>query len=122
MNAKLLFAESEFRESISKLHTELSKLKIIEIDSISYTKLSLKNINKKSKLKTNQRDVNHPILIVHTSGTTGQAKGAVLSQKAVYYNILNSVHMHKFQKSDHILTVIPLELDINPEFSYGIIN
>ena len=108
VNAKLLFAESEFIESISKLHTELSKLKIIEIDSISYTKLSLKNINKKSKLKTNQRDINHPILIIHTSGTTGQAKGAVLSQKAVYYNILNSVHMHKFQKSDHILTVIPL--------------
>ena len=32
MNAKLLFAESEFIESISKLHTEIPKIKIIDID------------------------------------------------------------------------------------------
>lgn len=111
VTAKLLFTELEFKNTISELYINIPKLRIIGIDFVPQTKLSLKNsikINKNSEVKKIISDFNHPILIVHTSGTTGQAKGAVLSQKAVYYNILNSIHMHKLEKSDHILTVIPL--------------
>ena len=46
--------------------------------------------------------------MVYTSGTTGQPKGAVLTQEAVLFNALNSVHMHDLDISDHILTVLPM--------------
>jgi fatty-acyl-CoA synthase len=49
-----------------------------------------------------------PLLIVYTSGTTGQPKGTVLSQAAVACNALNSIHMHGLTARDHVLTVLPM--------------
>ena len=47
-------------------------------------------------------------LIVYTSGTTGQPKGAVLTQDALLWNAVNSAHMHDLTSADHVLTVLPL--------------
>jgi fatty-acyl-CoA synthase len=49
-----------------------------------------------------------PLLVVYTSGTTGEPKGAVLTQKAVACNALNSIHMHDLTAADHVLTVLPM--------------
>jgi len=49
-----------------------------------------------------------PILLVYTSGTTGRPKGAVLDQRALLFNALNSVHMHALSPTDRVLTVLPL--------------
>lgn len=49
-----------------------------------------------------------PLLIVYTSGTTGLAKGAVLTQDAVRWNAANSVDMHAMTGEDRILTALPL--------------
>lgn len=48
------------------------------------------------------------LLIVYTSGTTGQPKGAVLTQKAVACNAHNSIDMHDLKAADHVLTVLPM--------------
>jgi fatty-acyl-CoA synthase len=49
-----------------------------------------------------------PLLLCYTSGTTGRAKGAVLSARTVTCNALNSIHMHEMTAADRILTVLPL--------------
>ncbi len=48
------------------------------------------------------------LLLVYTSGTTGDPKGAILTQEAVLYNALNSIHMHGMTEDDTILTVLPM--------------
>ncbi len=48
------------------------------------------------------------LLIVYTSGTTGRAKGAVLSQKALVANAQGSIEMHGLTPDDRVLVVLPL--------------
>ncbi|MCB2100503.1 MAG: long-chain fatty acid--CoA ligase [Rhodobacterales bacterium] len=53
-------------------------------------------------------DRDTPLLLVYTSGTTGHPKGAVLTQDALFWNALNSLHCHDMTSADHILTVLPM--------------
>ncbi|MCZ7565399.1 MAG: AMP-binding protein [Burkholderiales bacterium] len=49
-----------------------------------------------------------PVLISYTSGSTGRPKGVVLSQSALFYNAVNSTHMHDLASTDRVLTTLPL--------------
>lgn len=49
-----------------------------------------------------------PVLLVYTSGTTGRAKGAVLTQQALAWNAVNSQHMHDMTSRDRVLTFLPM--------------
>ncbi|ETW97306.1 MAG: hypothetical protein ETSY1_23230 [Candidatus Entotheonella factor] len=49
-----------------------------------------------------------PLLIVYTSGTTGYPKGAVLTQNALQWNAMQSIHLHDMTSRDHILTPLPM--------------
>jgi fatty-acyl-CoA synthase len=48
------------------------------------------------------------VLLVYTSGTTGRPKGAVLDQRALHCNALNSIDMHGLSAADRVLTILPL--------------
>ena len=48
------------------------------------------------------------VLLVYTSGTTGRAKGALLSQDSLCHNARNAQHMHDMTSADRILTVLPM--------------
>jgi fatty-acyl-CoA synthase len=48
------------------------------------------------------------ILIVYTSGTTGEPKGAVLTQSALLWNGFNSIHAHDLSQEDHVLSTLPM--------------
>ena len=51
---------------------------------------------------------NDPVLLCYTSGTTGKAKGALLSNNALAWNAVNSTHMHDLTSEDVVLTVLPM--------------
>jgi fatty-acyl-CoA synthase len=53
-------------------------------------------------------DPSLPLLLVYTSGTTGQPKGALLRQDALIWNAVMSQHMHDMTANDHVLTVLPM--------------
>ena len=109
---KAFFIESEFIKTSSNISLKYKNIKIIGIDFKPRSNLTIKNlenINIKSKIHYKiKNNIQKPLLIVYTSGTTGKPKGAVITQKAIYYNTLNSIYMHQFNNTDIILTVIPL--------------
>ena len=49
-----------------------------------------------------------PQMIMYTSGTTGQPKGALLSQKKTFYNTFNADIYFDIRSSDRMLVVMPL--------------
>jgi len=49
-----------------------------------------------------------PVLILYTSGTTGQPKGVVLTQDVLAWSARNSVAMHDMTADDRILMVLPM--------------
>jgi fatty-acyl-CoA synthase len=81
---------------------------VIDLDGVSANTLHYADLVKHKRPGVpNTGTLDDPLLIVFTSGTSGQPKGAVLTQKAMHWNALNSRLMHDMCRSDHVLTTLP---------------
>lgn len=53
-------------------------------------------------------DADTAVVLCYTSGSTGTPKGVVLTQSALFWNAVNSAHMHDMTSADRVLTTSPM--------------
>jgi len=99
--AKVLFHDGHFAEQIGAV---LEGLETVPVDVSD----RLASLGENHAPVQSEAELGDAFLIVYTSGTTGRPKGAVLTQEAVLWNAVISLHAHDFTPDDHILNILPL--------------
>lgn len=69
---------------------------------------SLRLVNEGAVLSIREVDLNDPWLMIYTGGTTGKAKGVVLSFNSVNWNAINTIISWGLSDSDCTLNYMPL--------------
>ncbi|MBC8258093.1 MAG: long-chain fatty acid--CoA ligase [SAR324 cluster bacterium] len=108
--ATLLVCEADFRENAERARTQNPACKLIAYDFSAEGWSGFDDLLTDSTACEKNLEISQeaPILIIYTSGTTGRPKGAVLTQNALFWNALNSIHLHDLTSEDHVLSVLPL--------------
>ena len=107
--AKVLFAGAEFAEHAAGLHAAQADMRLVGVGDVGphgYATL----VAGARPISASPDAAGHatPALLCYTSGTTGRPKGALLDQRALLFNALNSLHMHGLTAADRVLTTLPM--------------
>ena len=108
---KVLLAEPRFIEQIDAFRDELGSMTLVAFGAPPRGWIAFDDL-----MRRGDAPVPHdprvgpdtPLLICYTSGTTGKAKGALLTQDALAWNAANSADLHGLTSEDRILTTLPL--------------
>ena len=107
--AKVLIVEKAFGDLVGPLREGLPGCQMVGLDYEPAGGGRWSELNSRSCGKAADcGQLNDPLLLVYTSGTTGLPKGAVLTQDALLHNAYNSIHMQDLTAQDHVLTPLPL--------------
>ena len=63
-------------------------------------------------------DPSDTAVVLHTSGTTGEPKGAIMTHETLHFNVKNAIFAHSFRHEDIHLLVIPF---FAPTASYSLL-
>ena len=109
---KVLFAASSLHNLIEGIVDDLPTMTFISLDEDAETDWptyqSLLDDSPEGAGSDAHASLEDSFLLCYTSGTTGRPKGAVLSQNAIFFNAVNSRHMHGLTGDDEVLVTIPL--------------
>lgn len=94
-----LFFEEPFKQVSENLRKKIG-LKLNNLESLCSTEYV-------SAYK-GADDIDEPYIICYTSGTTGKPKGAILTQRNMFYNALNNVTAIDIKSQDRSIVLLPL--------------
>ncbi len=113
-----LFAEVDFLEHIDGVRSDIKDVKLVLLDKqgeanasdawTSLAELEFAGQDRPAFQRPKGLSDDDGLLLCYTSGTTGTPKGALLSKKAVFWNAVNSAHMHDLSSRDTVLTLLPM--------------
>ena len=104
---KLLIYQQQFEETIQKMSPEslpMSRLCFDEPDSF-VSRLYCESLPADPIPQEN--DLEAPCMILYTSGTTGKAKGAIITNKMIFWNSVNTTMRLNLTQSDVSLIFAP---------------
>ncbi len=109
-SAKVLFVEKTFADRVPPVLEAMPRTQIVGLDYVPESGSRWQDMLPHAAGDSYNPHVtlDTPLLVVYTSGTTGHPKGAVLTQNALQWNAINSLHLHDMTSQDHILTPLPL--------------
>ena len=105
-DATIVFVEDKYRHMLVEVMRDVDReLRIISVDSEAFPRGSaeLSIMDPLPALRTDD-----PALVMYSSGTTGQPKGAVHTHKSILTHGRNSILAHKLTSEDRSLLVLPL--------------
>ncbi len=102
----VIFVSSDNKQLISKiLENKQNQIDLIEIDNEN--PLNNKIIDNKIEINFENINSKRPVLLMYTSGTTGNPKGVLLSHKNLIAAGKNVENAHSIKKSDIALCILP---------------
>lgn len=109
----VLFAENEFTDHIDSVRDQFESVAMVAFAATcenwtSFALLELASSEQATYIRPDNLTEDDGLVLCYTSGTTGAAKGALLSKKALFWNAANSIHMHEMSSEDTVLTLLPM--------------
>ena len=106
---RALFVEEAFLEHASAFQDSLRATRLVALGAAPAGWLCWDELWAASPaVAPRAGDEDSPLLLCYTSGTTGVPKGVVLTQRAIFWNAVNSAHLHDLTCADRVLTTLPL--------------
>ncbi|MFJ7916255.1 MULTISPECIES: amino acid adenylation domain-containing protein [unclassified Lysinibacillus] len=95
---------------------------LYEQESLSFIEVEQLNTALEAQLTPVRVDVEQPAYIIHTSGSTGKAKGVIVSHRAVLNTIMDMNHRFQVTEHDRVLAIANLAFDLSVYDIFGLLS